>query len=135
MGRSPKYPADPDYYGGWMRGQAERPAALKRVEALASQVLRSTRPPPAPTTKPVVRSMQPRLERELAQIVRALPRGMTFLEWYSAPNESEFVGSPAVRHRAQESWDYLQGVGDGYGLTVRELLDAEGVEMGPDPYE
>lgn len=69
----------------------------------------------------------------LADIVAALPKGMVFLEWYGNPDESDFVGTREVKSAARSAWDYLQGVGDGLGLTVRDLLDAEEIDYGPDP--
>ncbi len=69
----------------------------------------------------------------LAEIVAALPPGVSFLLWYSSPDESEFVGTRTVKALARRAWEGLQSLGEAYDLTVRELLEADNVDMGPDP--
>lgn len=124
--------------GLWGYGATE-PAALADLDAKivaagkaapAARVVAKA-PAKAPMTKapakPVQRSATARLTALLGEITAALPPGMTFLDWYESPDESEFRGSPARRHAASGAWDTLQGMGEAYDLTVRELFDAEEV--------
>lgn len=68
----------------------------------------------------------------LADVLAALPKGTTFLDWYECPDFKRLVGSRPVRATARDAWNYLEGQGDALGLTVRELLDAEEIDYGDD---
>ena len=69
----------------------------------------------------------------VAAIVVALPADVSFLDWYGYPDTSVFVGSRETKRRARDAWETLEDIGDEYGLTVCEVLDADGVDYGDYP--